>query len=552
MERNRQRILLFIVFLLLSIIPLLFTHIGKEVMYRGDDLYFHLNRIEGLALGIKNGDYSPKINYFFLYGMGYGSPIFYSDIFLYPASLLRILGLSISNSYIIFLIGINFMTYLIAYYSFLFYKKVPFQAFLFAVLYGTASYRLSDLTERAALGEVLALTFIPLAFVGMWSIFEGDRDKFYLLSLGMSALILSHVLSAFIFSLFIVVYLLFNIRHIISEKTRIVAFFKAIGLTILLCLGFLVPLAEQVVQQSFTFQTNQVTQLSQEVGTIVDYLNIAIRNSGFNNLGLLMIGLLFFLALNYDSLAKQAKRLLMMTGLLLFVSTSFFPHKLLDNTVMNAIQFPWRLFSLVTFCVCWLFAENYSLIIKKEYWRKLLSYGVMAIALVLVFTHGFFVADVERLVTKDQIEQLPSTFLGWGNEYIPSDTDLQELIQAPKTIRNSKGLKLENVTFDYGAVDLDYQIDEKDSKEAIVFPFIYYKGYQAKVNGKMLEAYNSPTFPGLSELRLSGKGTVHFAYYWTKLQLLSAAISTGTLLFLVVWLSKQNNKKQKIVNEKNE
>ncbi|GGC78374.1 hypothetical protein [Enterococcus wangshanyuanii] len=521
-------------------------------MYRGDDLYFHLNRIEGLALGIRNGDFIPKINHFFLYGMGYGSPIFYSDIFLYPASLLRILGLSISNSYIIFLIGINFMTYLIAYYSFLFYKKVPFQAFLFAVLYGTASYRLSDLTERAAVGEVLALAFIPLAFVGVWSIFEGESDKFYLLSLGMAALILSHVLSAFIFSLFILVYLLFNIRHVIGEKTRTVAFFKAAGLTIVLCLGFLVPLAEQVAEQSFTFQTSQVAQLSQEVGSIGDYLNIAIRNSGFNNLGLLMIGLLIFLALNYSRFSKQARRLLIMTGLFLFVSTSFFPHRLLDHTVMNAIQFPWRLFSIVTFCVCWLFAENYSLIVKNEHGRKLLSYSAIAIALMLVFTHSLFVADTDRLVSRDQIEQLPSAFLGWGNEYIPSGTDFQEVIQAPKTIRNSKGITLENVTFDYGAIDLAYQIDEKDSKEAIVFPFIYYKGYQAKVNGKMMEVYNSPTFPGLSELRLSGKGTVHLAYYWTRLQLLSATISVGSWLLLVVWLLRQNKKKQKIVNEKDE
>ncbi|MFD2305199.1 hypothetical protein [Enterococcus termitis] len=515
-------------------------------MYRGDDIYFHLNRIEGLYLGIKNGDVFPKINSFFLYGMGYAAPVFYSDIFLYPAAILRLLGLSVANSYTVFLIGINFVTYVIAYHSFLVYKKVPFQAFLFAILYGTSSYRLSDLTERAAVGEVLAFAFIPLAFVGLWSILQGESNRFYLLSLGMSGLILSHVLSAFIFSLFIFVYVLLGIRHFISHKERIVAFFKAVFLTVLLCVGFLGPIGEQIVNQSFNFQTNQVAQLSQEAESLIAYLQIAFRNSGYNNLGLLIIGLMVLLLLSYNKISVQSKRLLLTTSLFLLISTSFFPHRLLEKTLVNAIQFPWRLFLIVTFGVCWLFADNYSLLAeKKRNWSKLCAYGSMVIAVMLVFTHSLFMTDLERFVPRSEIEQLQPAFLGWGNEYVPSNTDLFSLIQEPKMIRNSKGVTLEHVSFDYGAIELDYETKENDSKETIVFPLIYYKGYQAVANGKRIDVYNSSTFPGLSEIRVSGNGTLRVSYHWTVVQLFSASVSVGTWLILLVWqYTKFKNEKK--------
>lgn len=58
---------------------LCYSHIGRDVIFNGDDMGFHLNRIEGIAQGIKNGLPFSKINYFFVYGMGYASPIFYSD-----------------------------------------------------------------------------------------------------------------------------------------------------------------------------------------------------------------------------------------------------------------------------------------------------------------------------------------------------------------------------------------------------------------------------------------------------------------------------------------
>lgn len=78
---------------------------------------FHQNRVEGLALAIKNNDWFPKINYFFLGGYGYASSLFYPDAYLYLPALLRVLGLSFVASMAIFVFAVNLATFSLTYYA---------------------------------------------------------------------------------------------------------------------------------------------------------------------------------------------------------------------------------------------------------------------------------------------------------------------------------------------------------------------------------------------------------------------------------------------------
>lgn len=73
--RQHERLLIFISFLLLSGLSLYFVYF-QENFLRASDFRFHQNRVEGLALAIKNNDWFPKINYFFLGGYGYASSLF--------------------------------------------------------------------------------------------------------------------------------------------------------------------------------------------------------------------------------------------------------------------------------------------------------------------------------------------------------------------------------------------------------------------------------------------------------------------------------------------
>ncbi|MFQ9291063.1 MAG: hypothetical protein ACLR3O_01210 [Streptococcus sp.] len=53
---------------------------------------------------------------------------------------------------------------------------------------------------RAAVGETLAMIFLPLVFVGVRLITFGDYKKWWILTLGMLGLVYSHVLSVLLAS----------------------------------------------------------------------------------------------------------------------------------------------------------------------------------------------------------------------------------------------------------------------------------------------------------------------------------------------------------------
>ena len=74
----------------------------------GDDITFHLQRLDALAqefrLGIDWGNFPFRIYSFTLDGYGYGSPLFYGDLFLYPFALLASWGVSVYAAYRLMLI----------------------------------------------------------------------------------------------------------------------------------------------------------------------------------------------------------------------------------------------------------------------------------------------------------------------------------------------------------------------------------------------------------------------------------------------------------------
>lgn len=101
-------------------------------------------------------------------------------------------------------------------------------------------YRFTNIYARGALGETLALTFLPLIIAGFYHVLLGDKKKWPWLVIGFTGVIESHVLSTATMGVIFAVCCLIFIRELFCDK-RWLELLKAAGLTVLLNLWFLVP-----------------------------------------------------------------------------------------------------------------------------------------------------------------------------------------------------------------------------------------------------------------------------------------------------------------------
>lgn len=211
----------------------------------GMDLEFHISRIYGIAAALREGQFPVRINLDFLNGAGYISPVMYPELFLYPSGAMCAAGASVLFGMKVLLVLIVFATVYTAYYA-MRQMLGDKAAMLFTLLYLCCPYRLNDVYTRAALGEALAMAFLPLAAAGIWQLVQGDYKKgFWSAAVGITCVLQAHIISAFLVVLFGVIYgaavLLADGRRFFADLRRLGTLLAAALATVALNLWFLVP-----------------------------------------------------------------------------------------------------------------------------------------------------------------------------------------------------------------------------------------------------------------------------------------------------------------------
>ena len=144
----------------------------NDFLINGHDLKFHLARIEGVADALKQGQFPVHINPTQANGYGNASATMYPQFFIYFPAVLKINNLSLLNTYKVLIFLINLITALCAWIGFKNVWKSRKAGYIGCAIYMMGLYRLDDLYIRAAIGEALALAFLPIVF---W-----ECMKFYL------------------------------------------------------------------------------------------------------------------------------------------------------------------------------------------------------------------------------------------------------------------------------------------------------------------------------------------------------------------------------------
>lgn len=520
-------------FLVLSIACISILYIMNKSMFLGDDLKFHKARVDGLVQAYQHGNLFPKINYAYLNGFGYATGIFYSDFFLLVPVILQLVGFSPSVSYVCFLVTLTFATFLMSYFVRYQIDYSKSKSLLFSFMYSLSFYRYAALTRRGALGEILALIFLPLILYGIYNILYKDYKKWYLLTIGMSCLVLSHLISSLLVVVLITGFLLLNVKTLLTEKDRLLSLVKATLTTIPLVSFYLVPIFEQLSFQDLNVNTKSSVYLSESGLTVKNFIMNTLLNDPYEmSIGLIPVVLLVIYTFNWKKLSDFSKHL----TILAYISLIFpvFKIPFLDNTLINVIQFPWRTFSLATLLICWLISSSDLEFLTK---KKRIFINISTILIMLV-TQGMLLFATERYLPYSEFNDFNDSQIGFGEEYLPLGTSNDQLKPTLAyddfPIYNNVNGKVSDYKKDYDKITFTYNFTKPTE---VTLPYIMYKGYVASnENGKEIRLTKSKTTVGLLAMTLGGKGDLTLYYKGTSIQRVTYMVSISTFVIFILYL----------------
>lgn len=495
---RRRDALVVILTALFASMPLLWKGI-----YDGHDLYFHLNRIEGIAAGLRAGQFPVAIHASTLLGYGYAAPQFYPQVFLYIPAVLRNWGVSLAASVCVFEMLIHFAAASVCYVS----ARAVFSSRRIALgatmLYTLCSYRLSNMYARGALAESIALVFFPLLLWALYEVLCRDEKKWPLLAAAMTGIFLSHLLSTLFAAGMCVAAALICARHLIRKPSRILACVKAALMMILCSVCFLVPFVDymdagintSVALTSYDHVLRAGALLIGFPGT-ADHLPYEAQDFSYTvgvvpglaivlGCAMLLIRLYMQGREEKDHTDRLTLVLLALGGMLFLLATEAFPWEWACHlsrrysTLFQQIQYPWRLVGVA--CAPLSFAAAWGYMKDERYRTQALAFIAALCMIFGGYSMQAFVQDVPLLEKEDfcdsRIKQYEYTYEGTEKSALePGDIIALDASEYTITDYHKQG------------TNLSFTLDAPDGLSSIEVPLLYYPGYKAEADGEPLRA----------------------------------------------------------------
>lgn len=529
---------------LIIIIILISIPVFLPYLIYGDDIYFHLNRIEGIASSLLSNQLPVRIYGDSFGGYGYAAPIYYPDLFLYLPAVLRVLGVSLMETFKVLILFINCITVYFMYYA---AKKLfcsSETAFYAAVLYACAPYRLCDLYDRSAIGEALAMAFLPLVVYGVYAVIWGKKSEWMILVIGMSGVLQSHVLTVTLTGIGCVAIGIYNIRKIYKEK-RLKYIGFSISCVILLNLWWLVALATfsnfstniNTMQAQTETRAIYLTQLLFAYPDATSYMNLVGEAVSYKPLSIGLGIILGCIGLFYFKERKDMKPSILRIAIgcaalglfAAYCATIYFPWNILRqikgiSLIVEFIQFPWRMLAFASVFLALSAGVGYSLISRKN---------EMAIKLVILLISLSFTLYIVQTFTENwavlQAGESVDSYLR-QNEYLPSGTEPGQLI-SENYIVSDDGIKI--IFWEKEGTNIKIEVIA-EQKGFIEVPLLYYPGYTSKnaegIDLELQQGSNNVVrilipeeYSGIINLKYTG------IWYWNIANIISAV----TLFILI-------------------
>lgn len=564
-----NKIVITIVLIIITAIACMPLFLGGIEGHFGQDLGFHLNRIEGLVTELKAGHFPVRMESYWMDGYGYPVSVYYGDILLYIPALLRILGMGVVSAYKCYVFLITYATALATYYCF---KKITGRidiAMICSLIYTLASYRLVNVYIRGAVGEYSAMLFFPIILFAIYKIYKESkdvkvRDQFInasILTLGISGLINTHMLSLEMVGVILIIFCIINFRKTFTKGVLLTYVMAGVEIVIV-NLFYIVPFVDYFLNENVNI--NNVVGNARHIQDSglhwweyfsffkMPFANIEaagddrlLLTPGIVCVAILIAGIICWIICRAN---KEMKITIVSVIILLIICSCYFPWDFLAvhtkvGDFLAQVQFPWRYMGIVIMLLTLLGARVLESIDKKNV--LLATYVIIIILnIITVIWFTFEYKKYGDLKTYETSNDLNTSDMGYI-EYLRSGTAREEFTNSIETTGN---IIVEEI--DRNGTTREYKVITSGINGVITLPIVNYKGYEiTDKDGNIIEIFDNEN--NLISFIINGDyvGNIKLSYnqsvYWTIAQIVSLIGVVLLIVFdiIIVYRKKEENKK---------
>ena len=555
--RKYRKLLIDLSIILALTMLLMFPYLTKSFLAIEHDTFFHVSRIEQYARALQHGKILPAIYPYENGGFGYGSPLFYFDIFLLLPAILHNLGLVLVDSYKLTVFLASFFSGITMYMLASKFTSKSSIRLLAVAAYLFSNYHITDIYVRSALGEVFALVGIPLILSGLYEIFETNQKYSLSYLIGLVITVLSHNLSFLLCFILVIIFCIIYLPKCSFDRYKLLV--SESMLACLLTAFYTFPMIEQLKSQQFylNYYASSSALENHAMAFWQFFANQTVFGLSGNqykasNAMVVNIGLFLSIApISYLFLAKKEKQpfitsMLVLGWICMLLPAQIFPWKYMS--FVRVLQFPWRLNMLALPLLC------VPAVIGIENLTHKLKYVPICLLLLLslegiyhlypatkrtfIMPHNTTWQEVTsgKLIDPYYSAQYMRVELA-GGDYLPYYSP--DFRSYTKTIQTSSA---ETVTtgewIDYGKYRFTIT-----NPQTIVLPITYYKGYIIHNidTAEVLETTLSKN--GLVSVTIPSAGTYVCEYQSTNIRIVSIWISILTCMISIGYSIYHRQKK---------
>ncbi len=526
------------------------------------DLTYHLLRIESVKEALTYGSYPAAVNPIFFDGYGYGSSLFYPDIFLVIPALMNMCGISLLLSYKLFLLMLTVAGTCTTYFAIKYMCGNRNCALVGSCVLMLSAYYLADISNRAGLSEYIACVFVPVLAAGIYDYFVCEGRKTWLMGVAFVGLVLSHTIMTYIGLLLTVIIFLsmlfFNKgRKTMFEKKRLVRLMVTALLSVLAVSYYIWPMLEQMLSGKFRFEQPwaHIGEYTQTAESFFAPVGVFMYTAQFG-VGIPVLFLLASRVLLGKTRKKWADYMVIFGVCLLVAMTDVIPWKMLEGTSLNMIQFTYRFYPYALFAIVagmmGIFAEKKDAGVITG--KVLLFVAVLAVVCGIWQNRTCMNFGTRTPISKEYVYE-NNHWVGKG-EWVPQGIS-EEIFngQGARTVRAESGIPLAFGTSGYNAYF--FEINEETGREYAA-PLLYYKGYEAQIldwEGNVTELEVSRGEDGLVHISLPSEmnGSVEVWYKGTLIQTISNIISALVIVLVpvtafILYVKECKTNKEKVLD----